>query len=109
MRWFALVPFVGGCSSNTDSLDLAHRDPRCVAACPETTPQIEGVGDVCDLASRVECLDECGARIYEASSTGATCLTEDACFAPGGCGRDTSSVSCGASTCTIMGWAGSCS
>ena len=45
-----------------DSLDLSSRDPRCVAACPETMPAHDGVGRVCDTASRGQCLDECEAR-----------------------------------------------
>jgi len=40
---------VAACGGD-DGLELSSRDPRCVAACPETMQSIEGVGDVCASA-----------------------------------------------------------
>ncbi len=100
---------VTACGGSDDDLDLSSRDPRCVAACPETMQSSEGVGDVCDTASRALCLDTCEARIAGQMSTCQTCLTEEACFDPGGCGDDVViGDSCNNGTATLTGWNGSC-
>ena len=90
-------------------VDTSNRDPRCVAACPETMPQVEGAGAVCDAASRTQCLDECEARIAGLPSLCQSCLLEDACFEPG-CGSDGVSIggSCDQNTCTIETSFGTC-
>jgi hypothetical protein len=90
-------------------LDLSARDPRCVAACPETMPDYEGVGEVCNVASRVACLDECEARIAGVSNLCQSCLVEDSCFGPRGCsGNDGLGASCTNNTCTISSTFGTC-
>ncbi len=104
---------LAGCGSD-DPLDLASRDPRCVAACPETMPQTDGVGDVCSTTSRAACLDDCQARIKGVATVCASCLLENAQFSPG----DENSVgTCGGGggggggnppTCMISGWNGTC-
>ena len=97
-----------GTSGGPGDLDLDKRDPRCVAACPETMPQYEGVGRVCDSASRVQCLDECEARIAGLKTVCQSCLLEKACFAPGGCFGDVGDGSCTETTCTLTSDFGTC-
>jgi hypothetical protein len=93
---------LAGCGASNPT---ANRDPRCLADCPETMPPTAGVGDVCSESSRVQCLDECEARIAMVSTVCANCLLENATFAPvtfnqGGGG--------GGGTCTATGWNGTC-
>jgi hypothetical protein len=97
-------------TSSPDDVDLAGRDPRCVAACPATEPRYEGVGRVCNAASREQCLDECEVRIAGVSSLCQSCLADEACFAPDGdgCGSDDISLGCTPTTCTVYGELGTC-
>ena len=88
------------------SLDLDEHDPRCVAACPETMPPEPGVGEVCDSASRAQCLDECEVRIAGLPSLCQSCLLEESYFAPPGRGID--SCDGNTNTCTIRTELGSC-
>lgn len=104
----SLVAACGGGSGGGDP-DLADRDPRCVSACTDNPPAIDGAGDVCNTGSRVDCLDECEARIAGVPNTCATCLLEDACFNPGGCNDVSVPVFCDQDECTIEGREGSCS
>jgi hypothetical protein len=96
------------CGGGDDDLDLSSRDPRCVAACPETTQSIEGVGDLCNTSSRTLCLDTCEARIAGQMPTCQTCLTEDACFDPEGCDDVVIDTGCNNGTATATGWNGTC-
>lgn len=99
--------FACGGGADTD-LDLGNRDPRCVAACPETMPSHPDIGPICDAASRTQCLDQCEARIAGLSTVCQNCLVEDACFDPG-CGSDDGSpVFCDETSCTISSSLGSC-
>ena len=105
-----LMSTLAACSGEGAELDLADRDPRCVAACPETMPEYDGAGEVCDSASRAQCLDECEARIAGVSSLCQSCLVENACFDPGGCfSGDGPSGTCLNDTCTISSQFGTCS
>jgi hypothetical protein len=87
--------------------DLSNRDPRCVAACTDTPPRDEGVGAVCDDESRVQCVDQCEARIANVSSLCQTCLIEDASFGPRG-GDDGDPVFCSNNSCTLTTEFGTC-
>jgi hypothetical protein len=100
---------LAACASNDGHVDTSDRDPRCVAACPETMPEVEGAGAVCNAASRTQCLDECEARIAGLPSVCQSCLLEKACFEPG-CGSDGVSIggSCDQTTCTIESQYGTC-
>jgi hypothetical protein len=100
---------LAACASNDGHVDTSNHDPRCVAACPETMPEVEGAGAVCDAASRTQCLDECEVRIAGLPSLCQSCLLEDACFDPG-CGSDGVSIggSCDETSCTIETQYGSC-
>jgi hypothetical protein len=107
---FLLTIAAPACGGNgDDSVDLSARDPRCVAACPDTMPEHDGVGRVCDTASRGQCLDECEARIAGLGTVCQNCLVERACFAPGGCFGDTTGGSCTETTCTLTSEFGTCS
>lgn len=100
--------FVVACGGTSDSdVDLENHDPRCVTACPETTQEIQGVGEVCNAASRTQCLDECEARIAGLAKTCQTCLLEDACFDPE-CEDDSDPIVCNNGVGTVTGWNGSC-
>jgi hypothetical protein len=103
---FAMLAACGG--DDAAALDLANRDPRCISACPDSMPPVAGAGDVCMVASRVQCLDECEVRIAGVMTTCANCLVEDACFGPNGCLTTTEGNSCDISTCTVTGWNGTC-
>ena len=111
MKLLKVILFLtlASCTGSDGHVDTSSRDPRCVAACPETMPKVAGAGAVCDAASRTQCLDECEARIAGLPSLCQSCLLEDACFAPG-CGSG--GVSIGASfdqnTCTIETEFGTC-
>lgn len=96
-----------GCAGD-DGVDLDNYDARCVTACTDEPPSIEGAGDVCDPASRTQCLDTCQARITDVSSVCASCLTEDVCFDPGGCDNVSPGDQCNNNTCTRTGRNGSC-
>ena len=98
-----------GTSGGDDPPDTSSHDPRCVAACPETMPQYDGVGAVCDNASRGACLDLCEARIAGLPTQCQNCLVEDACFGPDGCFGSISSGSCDQSTCTLTSQYATCS
>ena len=109
MKSFQVLFFVLiGCGTSSGDLDLSKRDPRCVAACPETMPEYEGVGAVCDTASRAQCLDECEARIAGLPSVCQSCLLENACFDPGGCVGIGGGEDCNGTTCTMSSQFGSC-
>jgi hypothetical protein len=100
---------VVACAGDGDDVDVSSRDPRCVAACTAAEPSNEGVGEVCESASRVLCLDECETRIANVSSICQTCLVEDACFGPDGCfGGDPPFGSCNNTTCTLTTQFGTC-
>jgi hypothetical protein len=101
------ILFITACGTNSgDPPDVSNRDPRCVAACPESMPQYDGVGTVCDNASRTQCLDECEARIAGLPTQCQNCLVEDAQF-----GNDytTGGSSCTETTCTLTSDFGTCS
>jgi hypothetical protein len=96
------------CGGDDADLDLSSRDPRCVAACPETVQQIDGVGDICNTASRALCLDTCEARIAGVMPACQTCLTEESCFDPDNC-DDQVGQGCGPDgKDTVTGWNGTC-
>jgi hypothetical protein len=99
--------FACGGGANTD-LDLSSRDPRCLAACPETMPAHDGVGAICDTASRAGCLDECEARIAGLPTVCQNCLVEDACFGPDGCFGSDPGGFCDQTSCTIESEFGTC-
>jgi hypothetical protein len=100
---------LAGCSGDDGGIDLSSYDARCVTACTDTPPTIEGAGDVCDTASRQSCLDTCEARIAGVMTLCASCLLEDACFDPGGCDDVSIGNDCNSSgQCTITGRNGSC-
>ena len=106
-RLFVLcIVFTTACGTSSDGPDLSTRDPRCVAACPESMPQYDGVGAVCDTASRVQCLDECEARIAGLPTQCQNCLVEDSSFYGGGYA---SGGSCTETTCTLTSEFGTCS
>ncbi|MFN0253215.1 MAG: hypothetical protein ACKV2T_40450 [Kofleriaceae bacterium] len=108
MRSLALLVVVlVGCGDD-GGVDLDSYDPRCVAACTDEPPRVEGAGDVCDAASRVQCLDTCEARITGVSSVCASCLTEEVCFDPGRCDPIDIGDECNNNTCTRTGRNGSC-
>lgn len=107
-RLLPLLFMFAACAGDGDGVDESSHDPRCVSACPETMQSIEGVGEVCNTASRAQCLDACEARIAGLASTCQSCLLEEACFEPGGCG-ETIGDFCDNGTATVMGWNGSCS
>ena len=97
-----------GCGGGEAGLDLATRDPRCVAACPETMPRYDGIGAVCDAASRALCLDECEARIADLPSVCQSCLVEEAEFRPDGDAQAPGGF-CDQTTCTLTSEFGMCS
>ncbi|HEY5948826.1 MAG TPA: hypothetical protein VIV40_25220 [Kofleriaceae bacterium] len=100
------------CAGDGDSgeVDTSSRDPRCVSACTASEPPYQGIGEVCDSASRVQCLDECETRIASVTTVCQNCLVEDACFGPDGCfGDDGPGYSCTDSTCTLTSVFGTCS
>jgi len=103
--------FACGTNNATDGseVDTSNRDPRCVAACPVTMPETDGVGPVCDAASRSQCLDQCEARIAGLPTLCQSCLLESSCFDPGGCFGIEEGGSCDQSTCTLTSQFGSCS
>lgn len=104
--FFALAACAG---NGSGSIDTSSHDPRCVATCPETMPEVSGAGPVCDTQSRAQCLDECEARIAGLPSLCQSCLLEKSCFEPS-CGDGTVSIggSCDQNTCTIQTQFGSC-
>src|SRR5690349_4644365 len=79
---------ISACAGNDgpDGVDTSDRDPRCVSACTPNPPRFMTAGRVCNAASRVQCLDECETRIATLSTVCQSCLVEDACFGPDGCG-----------------------
>jgi hypothetical protein len=97
------------CGSDGSGLDLSSRDPRCVASCPQTMPEYDGVGAVCDTPSRVQCLDECEARIAGLATVCQSCLLEHACFDPDGCFGPINAGDCTQTTCTLTSDFGTCS
>ena len=103
-----LLVACGGGGAGDDSVDAANRDPRCLAACPETMPQYDGVGAVCDTASRAQCLDECEARIAGVPTVCQSCLLENACFGPDGCFGTQTGGSCNETSCTLESEFGTC-
>ena len=108
--WVLFTIAALGCGAGGDTApDLSARDPRCVSACPETMPEYEAVGRVCDTASRVQCLDECEARIAGLPTVCQNCLVEEACFGPDGCFGDTPLGTCTATTCTLTSEFATCS
>ncbi|MDB4957621.1 MAG: hypothetical protein JWO36_5190 [Myxococcales bacterium] len=109
-RLLILVSFViCACGSSSSSADLTNRDPRCLSACPVTMPATDGVGDVCNTASRVQCVDECEVRIAGVTTNCANCLSEGACFGPTGCFGDSIGFSSDGTTCKLTAWNGMCS
>jgi hypothetical protein len=111
MKLLKVILFItlAGCAGSNGQLDTSSHDPRCVAACPVTMPEVSGAGAVCDTASRAQCLDECEARIAGLPSLCQSCLLEHACFEPG-CGSGDVSIggSCDQDTCTIVTGFGTC-
>jgi hypothetical protein len=111
-KCFLLAPFLAlaACAGDgSGDLDLASRDPRCVSACTAPEPRYANAGEVCNTASREQCLDECETRIADLATVCQNCLVEDACFGPDGCyGGGITSGSCYNNTCTISSEFGSC-
>jgi hypothetical protein len=106
----SLIVAASACAGDDGGVDLGDYDARCVTACTDTPPAIAGAGDVCDSGSQRTCLDACTARIMDVSSVCASCLLEDACFNPGGCGPGGGDDEpCEVNSCTITGRNGSCS
>jgi hypothetical protein len=104
-----VVACLVGCGGGA-STSLEDRDPRCVSACTDDLPEIDGAGDVCSSASQSACLDECEARIAGVASLCASCLVEDACFDPSGCDDVVIINDCDSNgQCTITGRNDSCS
>lgn len=110
MTKLAMVLMVVAACAGDDGVDLDSYDPRCVTACTDAPPPLDGAGDVCDTASRKTCLDSCAVRIAGVTTVCASCLLEDACFDPNGCDDVISpGDQCTNNTCTRTGRAGSCS
>jgi hypothetical protein len=109
-RIFVIAALLAACGTSSPDVDIESRDPRCVSACPETMPRYEGVGRVCDTASRAQCLDECEVRIAGVTPICQSCLAEKACFGPDGCSSDDGIVygMCTNTSCTITSEYGSC-
>ena len=105
----SLFAACGGAASDPSDVDTSDRDPRCVAACPVTMPQYDGVGPVCDAASRSQCLDQCEARIAGLPTLCQSCLLENSCFDPGGCFGVEEGGECDQSMCTLTSEFGTCS
>ncbi|HEY5921315.1 MAG TPA: hypothetical protein VIV11_06575 [Kofleriaceae bacterium] len=104
---FALC--VVACAGDDSEVDLENRDPRCVSACTAEEPRYEGVGRVCNTASRAQCLDECETRIANVMPICQSCLVEESCFGPEGCsGDDGLGGFCDNTMCTITSEFGSC-
>lgn len=99
------ILFIAACGTSNDPPDVTKYDARCVAACPESMPRYDGVGAVCDSASRVACLDECSARIAGLPTQCQNCLVEDASFGS----YSEAGESCTNSTCTMTSQFGTCS
>jgi hypothetical protein len=101
---------VAACAGSGDGdLDLESRDPRCVSACTQAEPRYANAGEVCNTASREQCLDECETRIADLATVCQNCLLEEACFGPDGCyGSGPTGGSCYNNTCTISSEFGSC-
>lgn len=99
---------LAACAGDGHDLDLSARDPRCIAACPETMPPYQNAGSVCDSPSRALCLDECEARIAGVSTVCQSCLVEDSCFSPGCDDRGGVGGTCINDTCTISSEFGTC-
>ena len=91
-----------GASSTT------NRDPRCVSACKVDPPAIVGAGEVCDMPSLVQCLDECEARIAGTTTVCGNCLVEEACLGPS-CDPVGPGLDCDAAMCWTYGPKGMCS
>jgi hypothetical protein len=109
MRSLALVAvLMFGCGGG--GMTPEGGDPRCVSVCTDDPPPVEGAGDVCNSASQANCIDECEARIAGVVTVCASCLLEDACLDPEGCGPViTDDVFCdGSGECTVTGREGSC-
>ena len=98
-----------GCGGGASDPDFGDADPRCVSACTDVPPAIDGAGDVCNTASRAACIDECEARIAGVMTVCASCLLEETCFDPEGCDdRPSDPITCDPNGCTITGRNGSC-
>lgn len=109
MRSFLVVSvFLVACGGDDGGgVDLDSYDPRCVAVCTDnSTPPLEGAGDVCNSAGRVSCLDQCEARIAGQANLCQTCLLEDADY--GVPSDDGAPILCENNQCTINGRNGSC-
>jgi hypothetical protein len=108
MKLASFLCLVVACGGANPDLDIDSRDPRCVAACPETVPEHDNIGPICNAASRGQCLDECEARIAGLPTVCQNCLVEDACFDPGCGSGDVSFDSCDQTSCTIESDLGTC-
>jgi hypothetical protein len=107
-RTFVIIGLLASCGTS-DGVDVSDRDPRCVSACPETMPRYDGVGRICNAASREQCLDECETRIAGVSPVCQSCLVEDAEFSPGGgSGDDIAWGMCTQTSCTLTSDFGTC-
>ena len=83
-------------------------DPRCNSLCTIDEPEVEGAFDICSDRSAQQCKQECTVRIADANSLCASCLLEQACFAPA-CGASGDGPACDANgQCTVTGREGSC-
>jgi hypothetical protein len=102
-RLAVLVLATGGASCGGSSVD-----PRCVTLCIVNEPVVSGAYDVCSAGSVETCKQACDARIADVATLCASCLLEDACFAPD-CGGASSGDACdGSGQCTVSGRTGQC-
>jgi hypothetical protein len=94
------------CGGGTDENRAA--DPRCISLCTVGQPEVEGAFDVCSEASAEQCQQECSARIADTETLCASCLLEDACFAPDCGGSDDPDFCDSSGQCTVSGREGTC-
>lgn len=93
----------GGASGDGGS---GNADPRCVSLCQIDEPSVEGAYDICSAESAALCIEECEARISDATSICASCLLENAYFGTGPRGTEDCrfAAACGGGTeCTVRG------
>jgi len=107
--WVAGVCLAVVCVAGCTGSDGKAVDPRCVSICAIHEPEVAGAFDICSTASAEQCKQECTARVADVKTLCASCLLEQACFAPD-CGDSGGGDSpCDPSgQCTVTGRAGSC-
>jgi len=100
-----LVGAVGimGCGEDDPFTDA---DPRCAAACAIEEPPITDALDICSVDSARECLSQCATRIESVAPLCASCLVEQARFAPDG--HPEFNWECDGATCWVTNGAEVC-